>query len=49
LAQPKPQDIRDPETIRYVVWMFRFAIRKAQPAEARLPFALYERNNSLRP
>jgi hypothetical protein len=27
-----------------IVWMLRFAIRKAQPGQARLPFALYVRN-----
>ena len=29
-----------------VVWMLRFAIRKAQPGQARLPFALYVRNDN---
>jgi len=32
-----------------VVWMLRFAIRKAQPGQARLPFALYVRNNNKAP
>ena len=32
-----------------VVWMLRFAIRKAQPGQARLPFALYVRNDNHRP
>ena len=32
-----------------VVWMLRFAIRKAQPGQARLPFALYVRNDNCRP
>jgi hypothetical protein len=31
-----------------VVWMLRFAIRKAQPGQARLPFALYVRNDNRR-
>jgi hypothetical protein len=30
----------------HVVWMLRFAIRKAQPGQARLPFALYVRNDN---
>jgi hypothetical protein len=29
-----------------IVWMLRFAIRKAQPGQARLPFALYIRNDN---
>ena len=29
-----------------VVWMLRFAIRKAQVGQARLPFALYVRNDN---
>ena len=29
-----------------VLWMLRFAIRKAQPGQARLPFALYVRNDN---
>jgi len=29
-----------------LVWMLRFAIRKAQPGQARLPFALYVRNDN---
>ena len=32
-----------------VVWMLRFAIRKAQTGQARLPFALYVRNDNHRP
>ena len=32
-----------------VVWMLRFAIRKAQPGQARLPFALYVRNDNKAP
>jgi hypothetical protein len=32
-----------------VVWMLRFAIRKAQTGQARLPFALYVRNDNRRP
>ncbi len=32
-----------------IVWMLRFAIRKAQPGQARLPFALYVRNDSKAP
>jgi hypothetical protein len=32
-----------------VVWMLRFAIRKAQAGQARLPFALYVRNDNHRP
>jgi hypothetical protein len=32
-----------------IVWMLRFAIRKAQPGQARLPFALYVRNDSTAP
>src|ERR1022692_4874672 len=32
-----------------IVWMLRFAIRKAQPGQARLPFALYVRNDNHRP
>ena len=31
------------------VWMLRFAIRKAQPGQARLPFALYVRNDNKAP
>ncbi len=29
-----------------LVWMLRFAIRKARPGQARLPFALYVRNDN---
>ncbi len=29
-----------------LVWMLRFAIRKAQPGQSRLPFALYVRNDN---
>jgi hypothetical protein len=32
-----------------VVWMLRFAIRKAQTGQTRLPFALYVRNDNRRP
>src|SRR5665213_3574008 len=32
-----------------VVWMLRFAVRKAQPGQSRLPFALYVRNDNRRP
>jgi hypothetical protein len=32
-----------------IVWMLRFAIRKAQPGQARLPFALYVRNDNRSP
>ena len=32
-----------------VVWMLRFAARKAQPAQTRLPFALYVRDDNHRP
>jgi len=32
-----------------VLWMLRFAIRKAQTGEHRLPFALYVRNDNQRP
>ncbi len=32
-----------------VVWMLRFAVRKAQPGHTRLPFALYVRNDNRRP
>lgn len=32
-----------------IVWMLRFAIRKAQPSRDRLPFALYVRNDNCRP
>ena len=32
-----------------IVWMLRFAIRKAQPGQTRLPFALYVRNDNRRP
>ena len=31
-----------------IVWMLRFAIRKAQPNQTRLPFALYVRNDNQR-
>src|ERR1039457_5688019 len=31
-----------------VVWMLRFAIRKAQTGQTRLPFALYVRNDNRR-
>ena len=29
-----------------IVWMLRFAIRRAQPGQDRLPFALYIRNDN---
>ena len=32
-----------------VLWMLRFAIRKARPGAERLPFALYVRNDNRRP
>jgi hypothetical protein len=32
-----------------IVWLLRFAIRKAQPGQARLPFALYVRNDNKAP
>jgi hypothetical protein len=32
-----------------VVWMLRFAIRKAQAGQSRLPFALYVRNDNRAP
>ena len=32
-----------------VLWMLRFAIRKAQQGQARLPFALYVRNDNKAP
>lgn len=32
-----------------IVWMLRFAIRKAQSGQDRLPFALYVRNDNRRP
>ena len=32
-----------------VVWMLRFAIQKAQSGQARLPFALYVRNDNRAP
>jgi hypothetical protein len=32
-----------------VLWLLRFAIRKAQAGQARLPFALYVRNDNHRP
>ena len=32
-----------------VVWMLRFAIRKAEHGQARLPFALYVRNSNKAP
>jgi len=32
-----------------IVWMLRFAIRKARPGQARLPVALYVRNDNHRP
>ena len=31
-----------------IVWMLRFAIRKAKPNQTRLPFALYVRNDNQR-
>ena len=35
--------------LRDVLWMLRFAIRKAQHGQARLPFALYVRNDNKAP
>jgi hypothetical protein len=32
-----------------IVWMLRFAIRRAQQGQDRLPFALYVRNDNQRP
>jgi hypothetical protein len=32
-----------------VLWLLRHAIRKAQPGQERLPFALYVRNDNHRP
>ena len=32
-----------------VVWMLRFALRKAHPGQTRLPFALYVRNDNRHP
>ena len=32
-----------------VVWMLRFAIRKSQHGQSRLPFALYVRNDNHKP
>ena len=32
-----------------IVWMLRFAIRKAQPGQDRLPLALYVRNDNRAP
>jgi hypothetical protein len=32
-----------------VIWMLRFAIRKAQHGQTRLPFALYVRNDNHKP
>lgn len=29
-----------------IVWMLRFAVRKAQPGQSRLPLALYVRNDN---
>ena len=31
-----------------VVWMLRFAVLKAQPGQARMPFAVYVRNDNRR-
>lgn len=39
----------EPGRLWDVVWMLRFAIRKAQPGQARLPFALYVRNDNRAP
>jgi hypothetical protein len=39
----------EPGRLWDVVWMLRFAIRKAQPGKSRLPFALYVRNDNRRP
>jgi len=35
--------------IRDIVWILHFAILKAQPGQARLPFALYVRNDDRAP
>src|ERR1019366_6323954 len=32
-----------------VLWLLRFAIRKAQPGQTRLPYALYVRNSDSHP
>src|ERR1039457_892574 len=32
-----------------IIWLLRFAIRKAQTGQTRLPFALYVRNDNRRP
>ena len=32
-----------------LVWMLRFAVRKSQPRQNRLPFALYVRNDNRKP
>ena len=32
-----------------IVWMLRFALRKARPGQNRLPFALYVRNDNRQP
>ena len=32
-----------------IVWMLRFAVRKAQHGQSRLPFALYVRNDNHKP
>jgi hypothetical protein len=32
-----------------IVWMLRFAVRKSQTGQHRLPFALYVRNDNRRP
>src|ERR1043166_109420 len=32
-----------------ILWMLRFAVGKANPGQSRLPFALYVRNDNLRP
>ena len=39
----------EPGRLWDIVWMLRIAIRKAQPGQACLPFALYVRNDNRRP
>ena len=38
----------EPGRLWDILWMLRFAIRKAQTGQARLPFALYVRNDNRR-
>ncbi|HEY3862114.1 MAG TPA: DUF6573 family protein [Verrucomicrobiae bacterium] len=47
-----PPDVADQDEagrLFDIVWMLRFAIRKAHPGKTRLPFALYVRNDNRRP